>query len=348
MGISRPQTPFPFDFSTTSVLPSIRNLAFVLLVFILNNCMGAPPGTLEEKAKYFCENAQEALAFGDDERSLSLYFKAVEINPRSFSGHLGVAQMQIRRRRFAEAAGSLDKARTVAGSNGGRWEALGNAYAAARDWKSAIAAHRKHHELVHESASPLLRLGDLYLSLARYELAQIAYREAARRKPDLAGIQAGLGRVYSRKGSIDSASAYLKTAHDLDPTNPDLNCELASLLIQNGKPDEAALLLEPITEVSPFHVRVRYMLARSYAALGRDSSARKQTEAFDRLRQIRKNIESLEDIVAENPTANSYSALAHLYTRVRNDSLARASHRRATVLDPLATAAEGSHTIDSY
>ena len=90
------------------------------------------------------------------------------------------------------------------------------------------------------------------------------------------------------------------------------------------------------------------MLARSYAALGRDSSAQKQTEAFDRLRQIRKNIESLEDIVAENPTANRYSALTHLYTRVRNDSLARASHRRATVLDPLATAAEGSHRFDSY
>ena len=329
-------------------LSSIRNILVAFLMLGLSSCVGPPDGPPQEKAAYFCEAAREALAFGDDERCFSIYRKAIEAHPESFEGHLGIARMQIRRRKFFDATNSLHQAKMAAGNRGRFWELLGEAYGESRAFDDAIAAYARAHVMNPKSTTPLIRQGSLYLSMAMDSLAQVSFEQAATIDPEDGRIHAGLGRVHIRNGNPHSAAVYLELALEQTPTDPDLVCDYSNLLLQDKREVDAIRLLENVIESNPYHARIRYILSRCYAAVNRKLEAVRQTKAFERLRRTHQQIQSLENAVAEQPTADNYSALSHLYSRTGRDSLARASHRRATTLDPLVTAPQESYGFGSF
>jgi Tfp pilus assembly protein PilF len=199
-----------------------------------------------------------------------------------------------------------------------------------------------------KATTPLIRQGSLYLSTAMDSLAKVSFEKAATIDPDDGRIHAGLGRVHIRNGNPDSAAVYLQVALEQTPTDPDLVCDYSNILLQETREVEAIRLLENVLESNPYHPRIRYMLSRCYAAVDRKLEAARQTKTFERLRRTNQQIQSLENAVAEQPTANNYSALSHLYSRTGRDSLARASYRRATTLDPLVTAPQESHGFGSF
>ncbi len=315
---------------------------------MLSACLGAPSGTPDQRAAYYCEAAHDALVLGDDQRSVSLFRKAVEADSSSFEGYLGIASASIRRRKFADAASTLHKAKGAAAENALRWERLGNALELARSAEDAITAYEMARVLDPQEVSPLIRLGELHLSLGNDASALDACMKAVGLDPDNVSVHWALGRIHFRKGNLDSAATRMRLAIIGDPDNPEIVCDMTGVLLQIGRFEEGTERLQRVARAHPYHLRTRYLLGRSLAAANRTDEAREQSEAFKRLSLIYNEIRTFEQRAAERPGADTFSTLAHLYSSIGNDSLAQANYRRAIVLDPLATAQQEGHRIGSF
>jgi Flp pilus assembly protein TadD len=82
--------------------------------------------------------------------------------------------------------------------------------------------------------------GEAYFEQGLLEEAESEFRDALRLEPGCMAATLGLGRVYRIREAWEQSEVYLRQYNDSLPSDPDGQIELALLLLETGRPAEAA------------------------------------------------------------------------------------------------------------
>jgi tetratricopeptide (TPR) repeat protein len=120
-----------------------------------------------------------------------------------------------------------------------------------------------------------------------------------------------LGVLAARRG--DLKAAYTADAHalQLDPNDTDACTELAKVLIQMDKNDEAEQLLDRAIQIDPANYVAHFRLSTLYRHQGKIDEAKRQAELYLRYKQMREKLEKvIQDmrVASEQDTAGQDAA----------------------------------------
>jgi tetratricopeptide (TPR) repeat protein len=102
-----------------------------------------------------------------------------------------------------------------------------------------------------------------------------------------------MGVLAARRGDLNAA--YTADAHalQLDPNDSDACTELAKVLIQMDKNDEARLLLDRAIQIDPANYVAHFRLSTLYRHQGKTVEAKQQVELYLRYKQMREKLEKV-------------------------------------------------------
>ncbi len=89
--------------------------------------------------------------------------------------------------------------------------------------------------------------------LSRFGEAETMLKAVLETDKDHVGALTGLGHIARQRDELDVARGYFETAVKADPKNPDLRCELATVLRETSRHDEAESMLKAVIETHPQH-----------------------------------------------------------------------------------------------
>jgi len=125
----------------------------------------------------------------------------------------------------------------------------------------------------------LRTMGLAYLEENKLPEAEIAFRQLIQLAPDEALGYANLGLVYIRLGNYDRAETELKNALERAPIDPEIQLNLAEVLLLTNREAEAVEYLEETIRHHPNHIRTLYKLGQIYAKSS-DSKLSERGEEF--------------------------------------------------------------------
>jgi Flp pilus assembly protein TadD len=109
-------------------------------------------------------------------------------------------------------------------------------------------------------------------------------RAVLRDQPETLGVRRLLAQAYLANGQPGLAEETLRTGMDLAPADASLRVELAELLVQTQRAEQAVAMLEPAARAAPTDERIRELLARAYLAKQDFASARTTAHDLQTLR----------------------------------------------------------------
>jgi tetratricopeptide (TPR) repeat protein len=208
---------------------------------------------------------------------------------------------------------------TARGSDLGRRVALGMLQAASGHPGEAEKDLLEALKLDPASTIAMQELFTLYDGQGRTQEIEPRLRAALARKPRSAMHHNWLGLVYKRRGDMAGAEAEFRKTLEMAPDLVGAMANLASLYIQQNRPDEAVALLERAVEKDPRNVESRTNLI---VALGMEHD----------LEGARRRVTEAEAMGQKVPLY--YNALAYaLYVNDRQEE-ALAALRQSLTLDP--------------
>ncbi|PLX99536.1 MAG: hypothetical protein C0624_13395, partial [Desulfuromonas sp.] len=120
-------------------------------------------------------------------------------------------------------------------------------------------------------------------------------RDDRKGKEVISTYREGVARLLS--GDLKKANTLLKRAMARDPKRVETYLALASVLIQEGTPDEGVELLHKAKELDPRSMEVMFKLATSYDEMGKDGESAKAYEEILAIENDnRKALRSLRDL----------------------------------------------------
>jgi len=125
----------------------------------------------------------------------------------------------------------------------------------------------------HPSAALALQLGKSYLSLGVLDRAEQNFQHALDLNPACAACDQGLAEIAERQGNTEKALAYLVTAKQLDPEDPEILFEFGKVCLQRNLLEDALLALEKAVALKPDRDPYVYVLASANVARGNLSKA---------------------------------------------------------------------------
>jgi tetratricopeptide (TPR) repeat protein len=219
---------------------------------------------------------------------------------------------------------------------------------------------------------PLRLLGLIYKDYERYEDAVPQYEESLRRKSDqldwadvrqeLAACQIKLHRYREALATLqpcpDSPSALVlraecqhalgdsaaaETALDralaVEPENVEALVLRGTMLLEDGRPQEAVGVLERATRAHPQDYASHFKLAQAYAQAGQPERAAAEQKIADRIREVRKVFADLHQTAWDNPEdARIRLRLAQLAKELGRPDLELVWLKAAAALQPLPNA----------
>jgi tetratricopeptide (TPR) repeat protein len=208
------------------------------------------------------------VALGRFDEALQAYDRAIQIRPLGFEAHYARGNALSRARRDAEALEAYRRAVEIAPDfvpahrelnalawTLGRTELTFTSYAAARERIG------DNPDLLLAEAEQRLRLRD---GVAAEELLKSARRTA----PDRIDIANALGRALSAQGRFAESVGVLEDVSYRNPASADYQRDLAIALLQDGRPAEAARVLERALASAPYDQLLLAFLALAYRELG--------------------------------------------------------------------------------
>lgn len=142
--------------------------------------------------------------------------------------------------KFAEARSYFEKAFAQDATSGAAAFGLANTYYYLKDWQNAINWYGKTMKLAPKSPVPLVRLGNILLTLnQKLPETEIFLREAVRLDPKYADALFNLGIVRFRLNDYAQAETLMKQAIDIEPSEGLYHAEHAFVLLRLMRRDEA-------------------------------------------------------------------------------------------------------------
>ena len=131
----------------------------------------------------------------------------------------------------------------------------------------------------------LLQLGKLYLAREENEKAKEEFLKAKELKPDYADASVQLAFLLEQEGKTNEAIREMKNLASSYPFNTEILFQLGRLYFNANMVDEAMAYFKTVISLAPNHSNAHYSLAAAYEAKG----------------EINKAIEELEKVLELNP-----------------------------------------------
>jgi arylsulfatase A-like enzyme/Tfp pilus assembly protein PilF len=158
------------------------------------------------------------LAQGDDDGALQFCQRVLEKNPDQRQCLLTMAQIHQRQGRIEDAKACYAKAADLAPKDLATRLLVAWLQFTTGEHDKALASLDLAEAIDPSLPEPAFARGDVFLALKRFDEAEQAYREGARRAPHLAQGLHGLGLVAEQKGELELAATRYREALRVDPS----------------------------------------------------------------------------------------------------------------------------------
>ena len=175
-------------------------------------------------------------------------------------------------------------------------QAMARELAKEGDTDRAIAAYREALRINPQLPGAHTQLGDLFYHSQDEKLQAAAANEfqaALNVNPRDEKAELALGVLAAQRGDLKTAYTDDSRALQLEPNDGDACTELAKVLIQMDRKDEARQLLERAVQIDPSNYVAHYRLGTLYRQLGKIDEAKKQVELYLSYRQMYDKLEKI-------------------------------------------------------
>ncbi|MDH3530189.1 MAG: tetratricopeptide repeat protein, partial [Acidobacteriota bacterium] len=200
--------------------------------------------------------ARVYLARQDVDKAEELYAEALKLEPKNFDALSGLANLLNRRRDFARATSTIDRAMKGAGSEKSLTAALhflkSEVYSAEGKRDAAEGELRKSIETDENYLPAYSAFASLLISRQQTEEALKQYRRVLEKKPS-ASVYTLIGMLEDGRGKYDEAEKNYRKALEMNPETPIAANNLAWLIADTGKGnlDEAMRLSRDVIKMNP-------------------------------------------------------------------------------------------------
>jgi tetratricopeptide (TPR) repeat protein len=172
----------------------------------------------------------------------------------------------------------------------------------------AIANYREALRINPRLAGAHTELGDLFFHSVDEKLKAAAaneFQSALDVNPGDEKAELAIGVLAAQRGDLKTALADDSRALQLAPNDSDACTELAKVLIQMDRKDEARDLLERAVQIEPSNYVAHFRLSTLYRQQGRTDEAKQQVALYLRYKQMH---EKLEKIIHDMRVASAQDA----------------------------------------
>ena len=155
-----------------------------------------------------------------------------------------LAEVQLRRRRLAEAADALERAETLAGTTAFTARVRGDLRYRERRWREAARCYADAEVLGDRGTWSLVQLARCHVRLNELEAAKGAASRAVERNDRDSSAWLALGEIALREGREEDAVALFEKAHDRAPGDGFAYAKLIEARVLRLPPDERAREVE--------------------------------------------------------------------------------------------------------
>jgi tetratricopeptide (TPR) repeat protein len=175
----------------------------------------------------------------------------------------------------------------------------------------AIADYREALRINPRLPGAHTELGDLLYHSQNQKLQAAAaseFQAALDVNPRDEKAELAMGVLAARRGDLKTAYTHDARALQLEPNDSDACTELAKVLIQMDRNDEARQLLESAVQIDPSNYVAHFRLGTLYRQQGKIDEAKQQVELYLRYKQMH---EKLEKIIHDMRVASAQDAADH-------------------------------------
>jgi len=265
-------------------------LALVVLAAALAACDRSPDAERPADNRAGEENQSESPPDPAVPREmLAALEERVATNPSDLEGHrlLGLALGRVGRE--AEAVSHVDEAARLGGDDPDALLRIGMAYSAISAIDKAQIAYERLLKLSPNNPKALNNLGNVAIRRGDQEKAIAYYRQAVEADPRYLMAYHRLAGVLKLYGRLDDAAdtygkmLALQAGSDVErAAQIDGLCQLASVEMSRGAPEQAETLLIQALRQAPDHPSAHYTRAQVLIRLGREAEA--ETELLTHMR----------------------------------------------------------------
>jgi Flp pilus assembly protein TadD len=171
----------------------------------------------KESVESLCQQAQRAVAQGENDKARQLYLQALGLKSDAPDVHYGLATVCFLLNDLTSAAYHFKEVTRFDPLRAGAHINLGAVYNRMSMLDEAIPVLRRGIQLDHGRAEGYYNLGVVYRRKGQSDLAIQAYREAVRINPRMADAHFNLGNLYIEKEQFGMALSHYKQAVELRP-----------------------------------------------------------------------------------------------------------------------------------
>jgi protein O-GlcNAc transferase len=228
------------------------------------------------------------LESGDLDDAERAFQKVIDLAPSAPEGHVGLADVHLRRRNFNHAVDLLQRALKLAPDYksaryllGLAYRGLGRAEDSARELAAGADARRRYlpdplsAQLANYTVNLAALLGDAadLIESGRPQQAAALLERALVTRPDNVDLMNNLASAYIDLNRLDQALNLLRRARDKDPGAFATHINLAACLIKLEQPVRALQHADEAVRLAPDLGRAHLVRARALAALNRFDDA---------------------------------------------------------------------------
>jgi tetratricopeptide (TPR) repeat protein len=219
-----------------------------------------------------CEGLGRALGEQENfDESLFWCQKAIQLQPDRWSAHRVLGDVLRKQHCRQEAVDAYQKAIALNPEFPWTYNSLGDTLRELKEWEAAAKAYTQFIEFIPDRYWTFKNLADVWVKLENWDRASEAYQNALEIQPNSPDIQAkleeilkskskhtegydrslNLGKQLNSEFQFDQALTNLQQAVDFQPNRPEAYHEIANILQQQGKWEDAILYRIKTLEVCP-------------------------------------------------------------------------------------------------
>jgi superkiller protein 3 len=218
--------------------------------------------------------------------SVSLFSRALELDPENYTAHESLADALARQGRFEPAKRHAEEALRIAGKRSFTRQVyitLGNI--ADREGRPAEAFELfgRAIEIDPRNARAYYNQAVLLMNSRQFERAATVLEETVKLAPESAQARNDLGFCLMNLGRAEEAAAHYRRAVELDPGFAEAYFNLGVAMDALERPADAVAAYDEAVRLAPQNAAARLALGRALLRSGRSQEARVQLEAVLRL-----------------------------------------------------------------
>jgi len=169
------------------------------------------------------------------------------------------------------------------------------AYPQATEYANRLLQHYSDRPNVHYYVGTLWKFQD------RNEDAAKEFQKELQISPKHAPAMIESARLALDDNRVEDAATLARNACTIEPQNSEAHRVYGQVLLNEKKYEETARELEIAKRLAPDSAPIRFQLATAYRRLGRSQDAKRESEAFDLLKDKQMVIASPEEKLGKNP-----------------------------------------------